>query len=264
MDRRDFLKKSAMAAAAGAVMASPLGSLAAQDSRINTFTQSSNMNPEGELSTAESKSNTAKKVLLINGSPRQKGNTNLALTEATKQLEKHGIASELLQVGHQAVHGCIACNYCNATGHCVFDDDLCNRAIDLMAQCDALIVGSPTYYGQPNGTVLSLVQRMSYAASKVMQNKPAAAVAVCRRGGASAVYQTLLMPSEMQNMPIVTSQYWNIVYGRTEGEAALDAEGLQTIRTMADNMAFLLQRIHADGAPHYPQREPHQATSFIK
>ena len=236
-----------MAAAAGAVMASPLGSLAAQDIHIDTTTHSRNM-----------------KVLLINGSPRQKGNTNLALTEAAKQLEKHGIATELLQIGHQAVHGCIACNHCHATGRCVFDDDLCNRAIDLMAQCDALIVGSPTYYGQPNGTVLSLVQRMSYAASKVMQNKPAAAVAVCRRGGASAVYQTLLMPFEMQNMPIVTSQYWNIVYGRTEGEAALDAEGLQTMRTMADNMAWMLKKIH-NGAPDYPQREAeHKMTNFIK
>lgn len=204
------------------------------------------------------------KVLLINGSPRQNGNTHLALTEAAKQLEKNGIATELMQIGASAIHGCIACNHCSNTGRCVFDDDLCNRAIDLMSQCDALIVGSPTYYGQPNGTVLSLMQRMSYAASEVMQNKPAAAVAVCRRGGASAVYQTLLMPFQMLNMPVVTSQYWNIVYGRTEGEAALDAEGLQTMRTMADNMAFLLKRIHADGNPQYPKREPHQTTSFIK
>lgn len=247
MDRRDFLKKSAMAAVAGAVMASPLGSIAAQDSHNNPLSHSRNM-----------------KVLLINGSPRQNGNTHLALTEAAKQLEKNGIATELMQIGHSAIHGCIACNHCFNTGRCVFDDDLCNRAIDLMSQCDALIVGSPTYYGQPNGTVLSLIQRMSYAASGVMQNKPAAAVAVCRRGGASAVYQTLLMPFQMLNMPVVTSQYWNIVYGRTEGEAALDAEGLQTMRTMADNMAFLLKRIHADGNPQYPKREPHQATSFIK
>lgn len=247
MDRRDFLKKSAMAAVAGAVIASPLGSIAAQDSHNNTKTHSRKM-----------------KVLLINGSPRQNGNTHLALTEAAKQLEKNGIATELMQIGASAIHGCIACNHCSNTGRCVFDDDLCNRAIDLMSQCDALIVGSPTYYGQPNGTVLSLMQRMSYAASEVMQNKPAAAVAVCRRGGASAVYQTLLMPFQMLNMPVVTSQYWNIVYGRTEGEAALDAEGLQTMRTMADNMAFLLKRIHADGNPQYPKREPHQTTSFIK
>lgn len=204
------------------------------------------------------------KVLLINGSPRKEGNTYLALMEVSKQLEKNGIATELLQIGTQPMHGCTACNHCRKTGHCVFDDDLCNRAIDLMTECDAIIVGSPTYYGQPNGTLLSLVQRMCYAAPQVMQNKPAAAVAVCRRGGASAVYQTLLMPFQMLNMPIVTSQYWNIVYGRDEGEAALDAEGLQTMRTMADNMAWMLKKIHND-TPDYPQREAeHKVTNFIK
>ena len=180
MDRREFIKKTAMATAAGVVMASPLGSVIAQESSNQTIKHSHNM-----------------KVLLINGSPRQNGNTNLALKEAARQLEKNGIDTELLQIGRQAMHGCIACNHCGTTNRCVFDDDLCNHAIDLMAQCDGLIVGSPTYYGQPNGTVLSLIQRMSYAASNVMQNKPAAAVAVCRRGGASAVYQTLLMPFEM-------------------------------------------------------------------
>ncbi len=244
MDRREFIKKTAMAAAAGVVVASPLGSVLAQGSQKETPKKL--------------------KVLLINGSARQNGNTNLSLQEAARQLEKNGIGSELLQIGRYAMHGCVACNGCRATNRCVFNDDLCNHAIDLMEQCDALIVGSPTYYGQPNGTVLSLVQRMSYAASGVMQNKPAAAIAVCRRGGASAVYQTLLMPFEMQNMPIVTSQYWNIVYGTAEGQAALDAEGLQTIRTMADNMAFLLKRIHGEGTPKYPAREPHQTTSFIR
>lgn len=204
------------------------------------------------------------KVLLINGSPRKEGNTYLALMEAAKELEKNGIATELLQIGTQAMHGCTACNHCKKTNRCVFDDDLCNRAIDLMAECDAIIVGSPTYYGQPNGTLLSLMQRMCYASPQVMQNKPAAAVAVCRRGGASAVYQTLLMPFQMLNMPIVTSQYWNIVYGRDEGEAALDAEGLQTMRTMADNMAWVLKKIH-NGDPNYPERETERkVTNFIK
>ena len=228
MDRREFIKKSAMAVAAGAVMASPIGSVMAQEDHLTMRKM---------------------KVLLINGSPRKGGNTFLALTEAAKQLGKNGIDTEIVQIGTKAVHGCVACNHCSQTGRCVFDDDLCNTVIDKMAQADALIVGSPTYYGQPNGTVLSLVQRLSYAASHVMQNKPAAAVAVCRRGGASAVYQTLLMPFQMLNMPVVTSQYWNIVYGRSEGEAALDAEGLQTMRTMADNMAFLLKQIHANGTP---------------
>ena len=193
MDRREFIKKSAMAVAAGAVMASPIGSVMAQEDHLTMKKM---------------------KVLLINGSPRKGGNTFLALTEAAKQLGKNGIDTEIVQIGTEAVHGCVACNHCSQTGRCVFDDDLCNTVIDKMAQSDALIVGSPTYYGQPNGTVLSLVQRLSYAASHVMQNKPAAAVAVCRRGGASAVYQTLLMPFQMLNMPVVTSQYWNIVYAR--------------------------------------------------
>lgn len=206
------------------------------------------------------------KVLLINGSPRKEGNTHLALMEAAKQLEKNGIETKLLEIGATFVRGCIACNQCKIKPfrRCVFDDDLCNQAISLMEGCDGLIVGSPTYYGQPNGTLLSLIQRMSYAGSHVMQNKPAAAVAVCRRGGASAVYQTLLMPFQMQNMPIVTSQYWNIVYGAMLGQAELDAEGMQTMRTMADNMAWLLKKIHADGTQDIPQREPKQVTSFIR
>lgn len=206
------------------------------------------------------------KVLLINGSPRKEGNTHLALMEAAKQLEKNGIRTEMLEIGAMQVRGCIACNQCKIKPfrHCVFDNDLCNRAIDLMEGCDGLIVGSPTYYGQPNGTLLSLIQRMSYAASHVMQNKPAAAVAVCRRGGSSAVYQTLLMPFQMQNMPIVTSQYWNIVYGAMPGQAELDAEGMQTMRTMADNMAWLLKKIHADGTQDIPNREPKQVMSFIR
>ena len=203
------------------------------------------------------------KVLLINGSPRKEGNTYLALTEAAKQLEQNGIAAEILQIGTEPTHGCIACNHCKKTGHCIFDDDLYNRAYNLMSECDAIIVGSPTYYGQPNGTLLCLIQRLCYSASSIMQNKPAAAVAVCRRGGATAVYQTLLMPFQMLNMPIVTSQYWNIVYGRDEGEAALDAEGLQTMRTMANNMAWMLKKIHND--PETPLREKeHQVTNFIK
>lgn len=206
------------------------------------------------------------KVLLINGSPRKEGNTHLALMEAAKQLEKNGIETELLEIGTTPVRGCIACNQCKIRPfrRCVFDNDLCNRSIELMEGCDGLIVGSPTYYGQPNGTILSLIQRMSYAGSHAMQNKPAAAVAVCRRGGASAVYQTLLMPFQMQNMPIVTSQYWNIVYGAIQGQAELDAEGMQTMRTMADNMAWLLKKIHADGTQDIPQREPKQVMSFIR
>lgn len=203
------------------------------------------------------------KVLLINGSPRREGNTFLALSEIAKVLEEEGIDSEIVGVGTHAVRGCIACGTCKQHGdnRCIFDDDICNEVSARMAESDALIVGSPVYYGQPNGTVLSLLQRMLYSAGKYFEGKPAAAVAVCRRGGATAAFQTLQMPFQMMNMPIVTSQYWNIVYGREAGQAALDAEGMQTMRTLARNMAFLLKA--TDGKKR-PEPEPRQWTHFVK
>lgn len=206
------------------------------------------------------------KVLLINGSPRTKGNTFLALSEAARVLEQNGIETEIVQIGTKPIRGCIACGQCKAKqlGRCVFDDDICNRFVEKLDAADALIVGSPVYYGQPNGSVLSLIQRMFFSAGNKVTNKPAAAVCVCRRGGATAACQTMNMPFQMMNMPIVTSQYWNIVYGREEGQAALDAEGMQTMRTMAANMGWLLKKIHADGKPDYPEREEWQPMHFIR
>ena len=206
------------------------------------------------------------KVLLINGSPRKKGNTFVALSEAAKTLGQQGIETEIVQIGVNPVRGCIACGQCKTKqlNCCVFDDDICNRISEKLDDVDALIVGSPVYYGQPNGSVLSLIQRMCFSAGSKMVNKPAAVVCVCRRGGATAAFQTLNMPFQMMNMPIVTSQYWNIVYGREEGQAALDTEGLQTMRTMANNMAWLLKKIHAEGNPDYPKREEWQPMSFIR
>ncbi len=203
------------------------------------------------------------RVLLINGSPRREGNTFLALSEIAKVLEQEGIESEIVGIGTRAVRGCIACNTCKQHGdnRCIFDDDICNEISARMAKCDAVIVGSPVYYGQPNGTVLSLLQRMFYSAGKYFEGKPAAAVAVCRRGGATAAFQTLQMPFQMMNMPIVTSQYWNIVYGREAGQAALDAEGMQTMRTLARNMAYLLK---ATEGKKRPEAEPRQWTHFIR
>ena len=191
------------------------------------------------------------KVLLRNGSHRKNGNTFVALSEAAKQLEKNGIETEIVQIGVKPVRGCIACGQCKMKelDRCVFDDDICNRISEKLDAVDALIIGSPVYYGQPNGSVLSLMQRMFFSAGKKVQNKPAAAVCVCRRGGATAAFETMNMPFMMMNMPVVTSQYWNIVYGREEGQASLDKEGLQTMRTLADNMAWLLKKIHADGSP---------------
>ena len=206
------------------------------------------------------------KVLLVNASPRKEGNTFTALSEVARQLEKNGIVAEIVQVGIKPVRSCIACNQCKVKGlgHCVFDDDICNRIIEKMADSDAFIIGSPVYYGQPTGAALSVVQRMLYSAGNLFANKPAASIAVCRRGGATAALQTLNMPFQMMNMPVVTSQYWNIAYGRELGQAALDTEGMQTMRTLADNMAFLLKKIHADGAPQYPEREAWQPMHFIR
>lgn len=206
------------------------------------------------------------KVLLINGSPHKQGNTFLALSEAAKTLAANEIETEIVQIGVKPVRGCIACGQCKQKelGRCVFDDDICNRISEKLDDADALIVGSPVYYGQPNGAVLSLIQRMFFSAGEKVQNKPAAAVCVCRRGGATAAFQAMNMPFQMINMPVVTSQYWNIVYGREEGQAALDTEGMQTMRTMANNMAWLLKKIHAERELNYPEREPWKPMHFIR
>ena len=203
------------------------------------------------------------KVLIINGSPRQKGNTSIALAEIAKQLEKLGIESEIVWIGNKPVRGCIACNTCkDKPGACVFDDDVCNGISAKMNSSDALIVGSPVYWGQPNGTVLSIIQRAFYSNGAAFRGKPAAAVAVCRRGGATATFETLNMPFQMMSMPVVTSQYWNIVYGREPGQAALDREGLQTMRTLANNMAALLRA--TGGKPMPGSDEPWDGMHFIR
>lgn len=206
------------------------------------------------------------KVLLINGSPRKQGNTYTALHEVAVQLEKQGLESELVWIGVKPVRGCIACNKCKERGdnRCVFNDDLTNQVIEKMASCDAVIIGSPVYWGQPSGQLLCLQQRMLYAGGGMFRDKPAAAVAVCRRGGATAAYQAMLMPFQMCNMPVVTSQYWNLAYGRLEGEAALDVEGMQTMRTLANNMAWLLKKIKNQPTTDLPECEPWQPMHFIR
>jgi multimeric flavodoxin WrbA len=203
------------------------------------------------------------KVLMINGSPRQEGNTSIALAEIAKQLVILGIESEIVWIGNKPVRGCIACNTCkDKPGACVFDDDVCNGISAKMNSSDALIVGSPVYWGQPNGAVLSIIQRAFYSNGAAFRGKPAAAVAVCRRGGATATFETLNMPFQMMSMPVVTSQYWNIVYGREPGQAALDREGLQTMRTLANNMAALLKA--TGGKPMPGSDEPWDGMHFIR
>jgi multimeric flavodoxin WrbA len=204
------------------------------------------------------------KALLINGSARANGNTRIALEEVGKTLKENGIDYEIVGIGPKPVHGCIACGRCRETGRCVFDDDPCNLFAEKLAASDALIVGTPTYYGQPNGALLAVMQRLFYSRSDLAMNKPAAGIAVCRRGGATAALQSLTMMFQLQHMPMVTSQYWNIVYGRAEGEAALDTEGMQTMRALGRNMAFLLKRIHSSSPIQYPEREPWDPMHFIR
>ncbi|MBR6648379.1 MAG: flavodoxin family protein [Bacteroidaceae bacterium] len=206
------------------------------------------------------------KVLLINGSPRKEGNTFIALTEVAKQLAKEGIESEIVWIGNKPIRGCVACGQCAAKGlgRCVFDDDICNRISEKFADANALIVGSPVYYGQPNGALLSVIQRAFYSNGANISGKPAASIAVCRRGGATAAFECLNMPFQMMNMPIVTSQYWNIVYGRSAGEAAMDKEGMQTMQTLARNMAWLLKSTNGEKAPGRPADEQWDAMHFIR
>jgi multimeric flavodoxin WrbA len=203
-------------------------------------------------------------VLLINGSPHEQGNTYQALNEAAQVLNQQGIETEIVWIGTKPVRGCIGCGGCAAKGdgHCVFNDDLCNMVIDKLNAADGLIVGSPVYYGTPTGNVLNLIHRMLYAGAQV-QGKPAAAVTICRRGGASAAFQTLQMPFQMVNMPLATSQYWNIAYGMQQGDVAQDAEGLQTMRTLARNMAWMIKQFKSGNAP-MPELEPWQGTHFIR
>ena len=206
------------------------------------------------------------KVLLINGSPRQNGNTATALAEVAKQLTLEGIESEMVWIGNKPIRGSIACGQCKekGLGQCVFDDDICNYISAKFKESNALIVGSPVYYGQPNGALLSIIQRAFYSNGANISGKPAASLAVCRRGGATAVFESLNMPFQMMNMPIVTSQYWNIVYGHTEGDAALDTEGLQTMRTLARNMAWLLKATNGEKASGRPAEEAWEAMHFIR
>jgi len=246
ISRRDAVKKMGAVAATAAISMSGAGALASCAETVAGMDKSL-------------------KVLLLNSSARRNGNTFTLLSEVAKQLTKNGIESEIFQLGNRPIRGCVACGQCHAQrlGKCVFDDDVCNQVSAKMSECDALIVGSPVYYGMPTGQVLSVLQRMGYSAGNVMQGKPAAAITVCRRGGATSAFQALQMAFQMLNMPIVTSQYWNIGYGGAEGEVSKDEEGLQTMRTLADNMSYILKQF-ATGTAQMPKREQTRFTNFIR
>lgn len=203
------------------------------------------------------------KVLLINGSPRKEGNTYLALSEVAGALEKNGVETRIIQLGNKAVQGCIACNKCPELGRCVFKDKLYEDIRENLQDIDGLIVGSPVYYAGPNGSLCAILDRVFYSCSDLLEYKPAASVAVCRRGGASSTFDRLNKYFTINNMPVVSSQYWNSVHGRVPGEALQDAEGLQVMRTLGKNMAWLLKNLKA-GAQPYPEAEAPVTTSFIR
>lgn len=204
------------------------------------------------------------KVLLINGSPRPQGNTFIALSEVASALSAEGIETEIVSIGAKALQGCIACNKCYELGRCVFKDELYNRIREKLSGTDGIIVGSPTYYAGPNGSLCALLDRLFYSSSELLEYKPAAAVAVCRRGGASAVFDRLNKYFTITNMPVVSSQYWNSVHGMLPGEALQDAEGLQTMRTLGRNMAWMLKKLHAGKKDLPTPEETRQMTSFIR
>ena len=206
----------------------------------------------------------AKKVLLINGSPRENGNTRLALEEVANTLNECGVETVIVNLGKRAMQGCIACGMCGRIGKCTFSDIVYDKIRETMVDgIDGLVVGSPVYYGGPNGSLCALMDRVCYSLSRYMQFKPAASVVVCRRGGASASFDRLNKYFTMLNMPVVSSQYWNMVYGQTAGEAARDEEGMQTMRTLARNMAWMIERLNPAENGH-PELEPRVATNFIR
>ena len=205
------------------------------------------------------------KVLLINGSPNAQGCTYTALREVEKSLNKNGVETEIFQIGRDPVHGCTGCGGCVRNGKCVFDDGV-NRLMERLDEFDGLVIGSPVYFASPNGTLLAFLDRLFFSAGNKFTGKPGAAVVSCRRGGASAAFDVLNKYFSICNMPIVTSQYWNQIHGNTPEEALQDAEGLQTMRTLGENMAWLIKCIQAGRAAGVPEPvyEKKQSTNFIR
>ena len=204
------------------------------------------------------------KVLLLNGSPKANGNTAIALAEMETVFAQEGIEAEIVQVGNQAVRGCVACGHCYREGKCVFDDVVAELA-EKFREADGLVVASPVYYASPNATLIAALDRLFYSTRFDKTMKVGASVAVARRGGCSAAFDVLNKYFTISGMPVASSQYWNSVHGGGPGQALEDAEGLQTMRALARNMAFLMKSI-ALGKERFglPEKEPHRFTSFIR
>lgn len=203
------------------------------------------------------------KALLVNGSPRPNGCTYTALCELAKTLEQEGIETEIVQAGSKDIRGCIACRSCHKTGKCVFDD-VVNEIAPKFAEADALVIGSPVYYASPAGGAISFMDRLFYSTSTIDKSmKVGAAVVSCRRGGNTTSFDVLNKHFTISGMPIASSQYWNMVYGNTPEEVLQDKEGLQTMRTLGKNMAFLMKSIQL-GKEQFglPEKEEKILTNF--
>lgn len=204
------------------------------------------------------------KVLIINGSPRPRGNTTLALEEAIKVFAAEGVETETVRVGSEVIRGCSACGYCAKNGKCVFDD-VVNETAPKFQECDGMIVASPVYYASANGALISFLDRLFFSSAFDKSMKVGMSVVVARRGGLSATFDELNKYFTISGMPVVSGQYWNSVLGMNPGEAKDDAEGLQGIRTLARNMTFLMKCIKL-GKEKWglPQNEPLVMTNFIR
>ena len=204
------------------------------------------------------------KVLMLNGSPRPQGNTFTALSEMEKVFQAEGMETELVHVGNRDIRGCVACGGCAKLGRCAFDD-IVNELAPKFEACDGLVVGSPVYFASANATLVALMTRLFYSTPFSKSMKVGAAVVAARRGGLSATFDELNKFFTISGMPVASSQYWNSVHGRLPGEAAQDAEGMQTMRTLARNMTFLMRSIEL-GREKYglPEKEEPQRTNFIR
>lgn len=204
------------------------------------------------------------KVLMINGSPRQNGNTSIALEEMRKIFETAGVETEIVRVGSRDVRGCIACGRCEKLGKCVFDD-IVNELAPKFEEADGLVVASPVYYASANATLIAVLDRLFYSSHFDKTMKVGASVVCARRGGCSATFDELNKYFTISNMPIASSQYWNSIHGRVQGEAVMDEEGKQTMRVLARNMTFLMKSI-ALGKEAFglPETEERVATHFIR
>ena len=205
------------------------------------------------------------KVLLINGSPHKEGCTFTALNEVAKTLEKNGIETEILYLGVKPIAGCIACGKCSQLGKCVFDDKV-NEILTRCDEFDGVVIGSPVYYAGPSGQIRAFLDRLFYAGGRRFAGKPGAAVVSCRRGGATAAFDQLNKYFTISSMPIVSSQYWNQVHGAYAEQVLQDEEGMQTMRTLGNNMAWLLKCIQLgkENGITLPEREPPVWTNFVR